>query len=102
MLEGRVPETIQEVAVSRKFVEKMKEFADWKDGAIGKEIYVTEHSDSSGMNQGILTITGVYEDYRIGLLTRNDERPQHPVYGRSGAVSRFYALCINQGKTAES
>ena len=27
------------------------------------------------MNQGILTITGVYEDYRIGLLTRNDERP---------------------------
>lgn len=51
MLEGRVPETIQEVAVSRKFVEKMKEFADWKDGAIGKEIYVTEHSDSSGMNQ---------------------------------------------------
>ncbi|WP_317417972.1 FtsX-like permease family protein [Phocaeicola coprophilus] len=75
MLEGRVPETIQEVAVSRKFVEKMKEFADWKDGAIGKEIYVTEHSDSSGMNQGILTITGVYEDYRIGLLTRNDERP---------------------------
>lgn len=28
MLEGRVPETIQEVAASRKFVEKMKEFAD--------------------------------------------------------------------------
>ena len=75
MLEGRVPETRQEVAVSRQFVEKMQEFTDWKDGAVGKEIHISEHSDTSAMNQGILTISGVYEDYRIGLLTRNDERP---------------------------
>ena len=75
ILEGRVPETEQEVAVSRKFVERMQEFVDWKDGALGKSIYVSEHSDSTAMNQGVLTIACVYEDYRIGLLTRNDERP---------------------------
>lgn len=75
ILEGRVPETEQEVAVSRKFVERMQEFVDWKDGALGKSIYVPEHSDSTAFGQGILTITCIYEDYRIGLLTRNDERP---------------------------
>ncbi len=75
ILEGRIPETRKEVAVSRKFVEKMKEFADWKDGAVGKEILISEHSDKSAMNLGVLTISGVYEDYRIGLLTHNDERP---------------------------
>ena len=75
ILEGRVPETEQEVAVSRKFVERMQEFVDWKDGALGKSIYVSEHSDSTAFGQGILTITCIYEDYRIGLLTRNDERP---------------------------
>lgn len=75
IIEGRVPATENEIAVSRSFVEKMKEFTDWNDGPIGKGIYLTEHSDSSAMNLGILTISGVYEDYRIGLLNRMDERP---------------------------
>lgn len=75
IIEGRVPATENEIAVSRSFVEKIKEFTDWNDGPIGKGIYLTEHSDSSAMNLGILTISGVYEDYRIGLLNRMDERP---------------------------
>ena len=75
IIEGRVPAAENEIAVSRSFVEKMKEFTDWNDGPIGKGIYLTEHSDSSAMNLGILTISGVYEDYRIGLLNRMDERP---------------------------
>lgn len=75
IIEGRVPATENEIAVSRSFVEKMKEFTDWNDGPIGKGIYLTEHSDSSAMNLGILTISGVYENYRIGLLNRMDERP---------------------------
>lgn len=75
ILEGRVPATEYELAVSRSFVEKMKEFVDWSDGPIGKEIYLTEHSDSSAMNLGVLTISGVYEDYRIGLINRMDTRP---------------------------
>ena len=72
IIEGRVPAAENEIAVSRSFVEKMKEFTDWNDGPIGKGIYLTEHSDSSAMNLGILTISGVYEDYRIGLLNRMD------------------------------
>lgn len=75
LVEGHVPAAVNEVAVSKSFVEKMTEFADWSDGAVGKEIYITEHSDSSAMNLGILTISGVYEDYRIGLLNRMDSRP---------------------------
>ena len=75
IIEGRVPAAENEIAVSRSFVEKMKEFTDWNDGPIGKGIYLTEHSDSSAMNLGTLTISGVYEDYRIGLLNRMDERP---------------------------
>lgn len=75
IIEGHVPSSENEVAVSRSFVEKMNEFADWSDGAVGKGIYITEHSDSNAMNLGVLTISGVYEDYRIGLLNRMDPRP---------------------------
>ena len=75
IIEGRVPATEYELAVRRSFVEKMKEFVDWSDGPIGKGIYLTEHSDSSAMNKGVLTISGVYEDYRIGLINRMDTRP---------------------------
>ena len=83
MIEGRVPAAENEIAVSRSFVEKMKEFTDWNDGPIGKGIYLTEHSDSSAMNLGILTISGVYEDYRIGLLNRMDERPSVRFTGKA-------------------
>lgn len=83
IIEGRVPAAENEIAVSRSFVEKMKEFTDWNDGPIGKGIYLTEHSDSSAMNLGILTISGVYEDYRIGLLNRMDERPSVRFTGKT-------------------
>lgn len=83
IIEGRVPAAENEIAVSRSFVEKMKEFTDWNDGPIGKGIYLTEHSDSSAMNLGILTISGVYEDYRIGLLNRMDERPSVRFTGKA-------------------
>ena len=75
IIEGRVPIAPNEIAVSRSFVENMKEFADWSDGAIGKEVYLTEHSETSAMNLGVLTISGVYENYRIGLASWMDTRP---------------------------
>ena len=70
-LEGREAVAANEVAVSRKFVEKMQEFADWSDGAIGKGIILTEHSQTK---DDIFTICGVYEDYKIGGVYV-DERP---------------------------
>ena len=92
IIEGRVPATENEIAVSRSFVEKMKEFTDWDDGPIGKGIYLTEHSDSSAMNLGTLTISGVYEDYRIGLLNRMDERPSVRFTGKADNEYMPYIL----------
>lgn len=65
-----------EVMVSRKFVEKMKALTDWRDGAIGKSILITEHSQ--GEKQ--FTICGVYEDYRLGSIGREDPRPSVMFY----------------------
>ena len=70
-LEGREAVTAKEVAVSRKFVEKMQEFTDWSDGAIGKGIVLTEHSQTK---EDIFTICGVYEDYKMGAVYV-DDRP---------------------------
>ena len=70
-IEGKEPATPKEVAVSRKFVEKMQQFADWSDGAIGKAIILTEHSSHK---DDIYTICGVYEDYKIGAVY-SDDRP---------------------------
>lgn len=92
IIEGRVPAAENEIAVSRSFVEKMKEFTDWNDGPIGKGIYLTEHSDSSAMNLGTLTISGVYEDYRIGLLNRMDKRPSVRFTGKADNEYMPYIL----------
>ena len=70
-VEGREPVAPKEVAVSRKFVEKMQQFADWSDGAIGKGVIFTGHSQHK---DDIYTICGVYEDYKIGAVYA-DERP---------------------------
>lgn len=77
IIEGRHPKFLTEVAVSRSFVEKMKNFADWSDGVIGKEICVTEHSNYTGEDtqEQAFTICGVYEDYRIGSIADQDNRP---------------------------
>lgn len=56
-------QTSNEVMVSRTFVKKMEEMAGWKDGAIGKNILISEHSQSSN---DVFTICGVYEDYVLG------------------------------------
>ena len=66
LLEGRLAKPGYEVMVSCSFVEKMKDFVDWNDGAIGKEIYITEHCDG---NRPPYTITGVYSDYCLGGLS---------------------------------
>ncbi len=70
-LEGREARSMKEVAVSRKFVEKMQQFVDWSDGAIGKGVLFTEHSTNK---EDIYTICGVYEDYKIGGMYL-DDRP---------------------------
>ena len=72
VVEGRLAQTEREVMVSRSFVEKMKQFADWKDGAIGKEVQITGHSYGEHPN---FTIAGIYPDYSLGGTIVYDTRP---------------------------
>ena len=75
-IEGRYPQSPTEIAVSESFVEKMMEFRDWSDGAVGKQVYITEH--------GAVTISGVYKDYRINTLTNQDMRASIKFFGEVG------------------
>ena len=77
--EGRYPQTTKEIAVSESFVKKMMEYQDWSDGAVGKEVYLTEHDE-----YGAFTISGVYKDYRINTLTNQDMRASIKFFGEVG------------------
>ena len=77
-IEGRFPQTLTEVAVSESFLEKMAEFEDWSDGAVGKQVYISEHSN----NGQAFTVCGVYKDYRIRNLTNPDERASVKFLGK--------------------
>lgn len=79
-IEGRYPQTLSEVAVSESFLGKMAEFEDWSDGAVGKQIYISEHSNDGTA----LTVSGVYKDYRIRSLTNPDERASVKFYAKVG------------------
>ena len=79
-IEGRYPQTPNEIAVSESFVDKMMEFRDWRDGAVGKQVYITEHDDKIGA----VTISGVYKDYRINTLTNQDTRASIKFHGEVG------------------
>ena len=79
-VEGRYPQTPNEIAVSESFVEKMMEFRDWSDGAVGKEVHITEHDEKIGA----VTISGVYKDYRINTLTNQDMRASIKFFGEVG------------------
>ena len=79
-VEGRYPQTPDEIAVSESFVSKMMEFRDWSDGAVGKQVHITEHDH----NHGAFTISGVYKDYRINTLTNQDMRASIKFFGEVG------------------
>lgn len=88
-LEGRAPRDSSEVVVDEKFVQKMAEFTDWNDGAIGKQVFITGHDKNGMMDKGYFTISGVYKSYLIGNLTGVDERPSALFYGEIGSMSSW-------------
>jgi putative ABC transport system permease protein len=71
LIEGKAPSQPKDVAVSRSFVDEMNLYADWSDGAVGKDILISEHSDN---DDDVYTICGVYEDYIIGSMMGRDRR----------------------------
>ena len=84
-IDGRAPKGDLEVAVDEKFVARMADFKDWSDGAVGKQVFITEHGPVT--DDGIpyyYTITGVYKDYLIGNLQGVDPRPSVMFHGEIG------------------
>lgn len=73
--------TSHEVMVSRSFSEKMQILAGWNDGVVGKQILVTEHTQN--IEKDFYTICGVYEDYVIGTMIYEDDRPSIQFYNET-------------------
>ena len=88
-VEGRAPRDSSEVVVDEKFVQKMAEFTDWNDGAVGKQVFITGHGENGMMDKGYFTISGVYKSYLIGNLQGVDERPSALFYGEIGSMSSW-------------
>ena len=88
-LEGRAPRDSSEIVVDEKFVAKMAEFADWSDGAVGKQVFITGHDRSDDTGRRYFTISGIYESYLIGNLTGVDSRPSALFYGEIGSMSSW-------------
>ncbi len=91
IVEGRTPLDGNEIVVSRRFVDKMSEFVDWSDGAVGKQVYVTGHTNEYVTNAGMMavspyTICGVCQDYWLSNCQHPDARPAVLFYSKLGEV----------------
>lgn len=92
-VEGTWPKAPNEIAVSESFVEKMKEFQPWEDGAVGKTVFITEHCEGNGDDDAFI-VCGVYKDYRIGTLNDADTRPSVKFYGKDGDNASYMPKVI--------
>ena len=63
----------EEIIVSESFVDYILNYTDWKDGVVGKKVYITEH--------GVVKICGVYKEYRLGLISGRATKPSVLFYG---------------------
>lgn len=75
LVEGDYPKTADDVLVSQSFLVRMAQFADWSDGAVGKDVCISEHSEVTETDVKSFTVCGVVEDVRIGDALSNDTRP---------------------------
>jgi putative ABC transport system permease protein len=67
----------------------MTDFADWSDGAVGKQVFITGHDRSRDSERSFFTVAGVYKSYIIGNLTGVDPRPSALFYGEIGSMSSW-------------
>lgn len=84
-IDGCAPKGDLEIAVDEKFVARMADFTDWSDGAVGKQVFITEHGPVIDDEVPYyFTITGVYKSYLIGNLQGVDLRPSVMFHGEIG------------------
>ena len=95
---GGVPADSSQVAVSESLIEKMMAYEDWSDGAVGKQIYISDHSYYMVGDEYKLfpiTISGVYRSIRIGSALEPNLKPSCYFHGNMfsrGAHSMRYLL----------
>lgn len=96
MVEGdgftEASDSLNDVVVSQRFVEKLRKTAPFEGSAIGKRVMITAHSESGDAPS---TIVGVYPDIRIGSAAHPDERPSMMFsckFSNSQMLIRFHKL----------
>ena len=61
-----------QVLISKKMADRLISQLHWNSGVVGKSIFVTSHN--------VVTIAGVYRNFRIGSISREDQRPSALFY----------------------
>lgn len=87
-------DSCRQLMVSEAFAKRLATAAGWKDGVVGKRIWVSEHCDSL---HPTLTVCGVFSDIKAGDYTADNEamnsRPMMYFYRQSLAqyvIVRFH------------
>jgi len=81
---GSYPVDSSQVAVSESLIEKMMEHEDWSDGAVGKQIFISDHSYfyvGNALYIEPLTISGVYRSIRVGSALDPNLKPSCYFHG---------------------
>ena len=94
---GTIPADSSQVAISESLIEKMMAYEDWSDGAVGKQIVISDHSyirDKDGYLVGIapFNISGVYRDVRIGSALSPNMKPSCYFHGTFFSRGRFHNM----------
>ena len=84
---GVTPDDDSQMVVNRAFAEKMSQMAGWNDGVVGKTVMVTEHGER--------TIIGVYENFLVGSIKDNDDRPTVLGYTTSAPIIQVRLREVN-------
>lgn len=98
---GTYPTDSLQVAVSESLIEKMMEFEDWSDGAVGKQILISDHSYfyvGKKLYIEPLTISGVYRNIRIGSALDPNLKPSCYFHGDLYSGTKFDGVFF--GKTS--
>ena len=85
-------DSLREVMVDERFVERIRKAAGWTGSVIGRRIEITAHNNAQGNGGVAHTICGVYKNHRLGSLTYTDERPSVLFYSSDAPMYQLVKL----------
>ena len=98
---GSYPVDSSQVAISESLIEKMMEHEDWSDGAVGKQLYISDHSFfrvGNSVHIEPLTVSGVYRSIRVGSALDPNLKPSCYFHGDLYSGTNFDGVYF--GKTS--